>query len=147
MRVLLANVPFVKHDRAGQIYTGPNAGSRWPWTTKGYTSYACFPFLMGYAFQRGRLPVGLPALERAIVLNGRAPESNRRALAWGRLAAHDLAAVERAARPALRDSEPDFGAEGLGEPDAESLEGRSGGGWPSSPATRTPATPSATAPS
>ncbi len=61
-------------------------------------------FLVGYALQKGRLPVGLPALERAIELNGRAVELNKRALAWGRLAAHDLAAVERAARPALRDA-------------------------------------------
>jgi indolepyruvate ferredoxin oxidoreductase len=62
------------------------------------------PFLLGYAFQLGRLPVSLPALHRAIELNGRAVEANLRALAWGRLAAHDLAAVEAAARPALRDS-------------------------------------------
>jgi indolepyruvate ferredoxin oxidoreductase len=64
------------------------------------------PFLMGYALQRGRLPVSLGALERAIELNGRAVEANKRALAWGRLAAHDLAAVERAARGAGRAAEP-----------------------------------------
>ena len=57
-------------------------------------------FLVGYALQRGRLPVGLDALERAIDLNGRAIEMNKRALAWGRLAAHDLARVQRAAGPA-----------------------------------------------
>ncbi|MCG8592264.1 MAG: indolepyruvate ferredoxin oxidoreductase family protein [Proteobacteria bacterium] len=55
-------------------------------------------FLVGYAWQLGRIPVGLPALERAIELNGRAVEMNRRALAWGRLAAHDLAAVEKLVR-------------------------------------------------
>jgi indolepyruvate ferredoxin oxidoreductase len=59
-------------------------------------------FLLGYALQLGRLPVGLPALQRAIELNGRAVEVNLRALAWGRLAAFDFAAVERAALPALR---------------------------------------------
>jgi indolepyruvate ferredoxin oxidoreductase len=59
------------------------------------------PLLLGFAFQLGRLPVGLPALERAIELNGRAVETNLRALSWGRLAAHDLEAVERAARPGL----------------------------------------------
>ena len=59
-------------------------------------------FLVGYALQRGWIPVGLPALERAIELNGRAVELNKRALSWGRLAAHDPAAVERAARPTLR---------------------------------------------
>jgi indolepyruvate ferredoxin oxidoreductase len=62
-------------------------------------------FLLGYALQRGCLPVGLAALERAIELNGRAVKTNLRALAWGRLAAHDFAAVERAARPALRPAE------------------------------------------
>jgi indolepyruvate ferredoxin oxidoreductase len=59
------------------------------------------PFLLGFAFQLGRLPVGLPALERAIELNGRAVETNLRALSWGRLAAHDPEAVERAARTGL----------------------------------------------
>ena len=61
-------------------------------------------FLLGYAFQLGRLPVSLPALERAVALNGRAVEMTRRAFSWGRRAAHDRAAVEEAARPALRGS-------------------------------------------
>ncbi|HXZ85431.1 MAG TPA: indolepyruvate ferredoxin oxidoreductase family protein, partial [Myxococcota bacterium] len=60
------------------------------------------PFLMGYAFQLGRLPLGLGALMRAIELNGRAVAENQRAFQWGRLAAHDRAAVERAAAPGLR---------------------------------------------
>jgi indolepyruvate ferredoxin oxidoreductase len=60
------------------------------------------PFLLGFAAQKGLLPVGLPALERAIELNGRAVAENRRALAWGRLAAVDRAAVERAAVRGLR---------------------------------------------
>src|SRR5262249_30671516 len=67
-------------------------------------------FLLGYALQRGRVPVGLPALHRAIALNARSVEMNRRALAWGRLAAHDLAAVEAAAPPAPRDSPAPAGA-------------------------------------
>jgi indolepyruvate ferredoxin oxidoreductase len=54
-------------------------------------------FLLGYAFQLGKLPVSLGALERALELNARAVAANRRAFAWGRLAAHDRAAVERAA--------------------------------------------------
>ncbi|MEN8160955.1 MAG: indolepyruvate ferredoxin oxidoreductase family protein, partial [Myxococcota bacterium] len=58
--------------------------------------------LMGYAAQLGKLPVSLAALERAIELNGRQVEMNRRALAWGRLLAHDPAAVEKVARPLLR---------------------------------------------
>ena len=48
MRVLVANVPFVKYDAFG-IRTGPNAGSRRPWTLPGYTDYGPFPFFMGYA--------------------------------------------------------------------------------------------------
>ncbi|MEN8185363.1 MAG: DUF6537 domain-containing protein, partial [Myxococcota bacterium] len=54
-------------------------------------------FLVGFALQQGRLPLSLPALERALELNGRSVELNKQALAWGRLAAHDRAAVERAA--------------------------------------------------
>ncbi|HXH90399.1 MAG TPA: DUF6537 domain-containing protein, partial [Thermoanaerobaculia bacterium] len=44
--------------------------------------------LVGFALQRGWLPVGAPAVERAIELNGTAVELNRRALKLGRLAAH-----------------------------------------------------------
>ena len=60
--------------------------------------------LLGFAWQRGKLPVSLAALERAIALNGRGIEMNRRAFAWGRLLAHDPAAVRRAASPLLRES-------------------------------------------
>eukprot|EP00752_Nemacystus_decipiens_P013156 g11645.t1 len=52
-------------------------------------------FMVGYAAQKGLLPVGLTALERAIELNGVAIEANKRALLWGRRAAHDLEAVRR----------------------------------------------------
>jgi indolepyruvate ferredoxin oxidoreductase len=61
-------------------------------------------FLVGYAFQKGRIPLGLGALERAIELNARSVEMNKRAFAWGRLAAFDPAAVEAAARPLLREA-------------------------------------------
>ncbi len=56
-------------------------------------------FLLGYAWQKGWVPVSLEALERAIALNAVAVESNRKALLWGRRAAHDLAAVQRYADP------------------------------------------------
>lgn len=49
MKVLFANIPFIKYDKNGHIYTGPNAGSRWPFTVPGKTDYACFPFFMAYA--------------------------------------------------------------------------------------------------
>jgi len=57
-------------------------------------------FMLGFAFQRGAIPLSLAALERAIELNGVAVAANRAALAWGRLAALDLARVEQIAVPA-----------------------------------------------
>lgn len=57
-------------------------------------------FLVGFALQKGWMPVGLAAIERAIELNGVAIAMNKTSLAWGRLAASDLAAVEAAAAPA-----------------------------------------------
>ncbi|HEU4427532.1 MAG TPA: DUF6537 domain-containing protein, partial [Myxococcota bacterium] len=62
--------------------------------------------LLGYAWQRGKLPVSRAALDRAIVLNGRGVALNRRAFAWGRLLAHDPEAVRRAAKPLLREPAP-----------------------------------------
>ncbi len=64
------------------------------------------PLLLGFAWQRGRLPVSREALERAIALNGRALEANLRAFAWGRLAAHDLEAALRAAGPSEASAAP-----------------------------------------
>jgi indolepyruvate ferredoxin oxidoreductase len=49
--------------------------------------------LLGYAWQRGLVPLSLEALERAIALNGASVATNHRALHWGRAAAHDPAAV------------------------------------------------------
>ncbi len=55
-------------------------------------------FLVGYAYQRGQIPVSAAALDRAIVLNGVAVAFNRAAFAWGRRAAVAAAAVAAAAR-------------------------------------------------
>ena len=44
---------------------------------------------MGYAWQRGLVPVGLAAMQRAIELNGVAVEANKAAFSLGRLAAAD----------------------------------------------------------
>jgi indolepyruvate ferredoxin oxidoreductase len=52
--------------------------------------------LLGYVFQKGLLPLSFAAIDRAIELNGSAVEANRRAFAWGRLAAHDPSAIEKA---------------------------------------------------
>ena len=57
-------------------------------------------FLLGYAWQKGMVPVSHSALQKAIELNGVAIEANLKAFLWGRRAAHDQTAVERFARPA-----------------------------------------------
>jgi indolepyruvate ferredoxin oxidoreductase len=62
-------------------------------------------FLLGYAYQKGLVPVMATSLERAIVLNGVAVDFNRDAFRWGRRAALDPAAVEAHAVP--RDAAPD----------------------------------------
>jgi|LakMenEpi03Aug12_release.lakeMendotaPanAssembly.Ray.scaffolds.fasta_scaffold38639_7 radical SAM superfamily enzyme YgiQ (UPF0313 family) len=50
MKILFANIPNIKYID-GQIHTGPNAGSRWPWTNAGghFHGYAPFPFWLGWA--------------------------------------------------------------------------------------------------
>ena len=58
-------------------------------------------FMLGYAWQKGLVPLSRAAIERAIELNAVGIEMNKRAFAWGRLAAHDLARVEATAKPAL----------------------------------------------
>jgi len=50
-------------------------------------------FLLGYAWQRGLVPVGAAALEEAIELNGVAVAFNKQAFLWGRRFAHDPEAV------------------------------------------------------
>ena len=46
-------------------------------------------FLVGYAFQKGAIPISLEAIEKAVELNGVAVETNLRIIRWGRLAAHN----------------------------------------------------------
>ncbi|CAB3927303.1 hypothetical protein LMG26858_05996 [Achromobacter anxifer] len=53
------------------------------------------PLMMGYAYQKGWLPLSQEALLRAIELNGQQVPNNLAAFAWGRRAAHDLAGVNR----------------------------------------------------
>jgi indolepyruvate ferredoxin oxidoreductase len=52
-------------------------------------------FLVGYAIQRGLIPVSLAAFERAIELNGIAVEANKQAVAWGRVQAVDPDSVAK----------------------------------------------------
>ncbi len=58
------------------------------------------PMLLGYAWQKGWLPLSLESLTRAIELNAVAIENNKIAFAWGRRAAHDLPSVEKLFAPA-----------------------------------------------
>ncbi|RZA10478.1 MAG: indolepyruvate ferredoxin oxidoreductase family protein, partial [Lysobacteraceae bacterium] len=58
------------------------------------------PFMLGLAWQKGWIPLPLNALDKAIELNGVSVATNRAAFHWGRCAAHDLAAVLKAAAPA-----------------------------------------------
>jgi indolepyruvate ferredoxin oxidoreductase len=56
-------------------------------------------FMVGYAWQKGLIPLGEAAILQAIELNAAAVEANKRAFEWGRRAVVDLPAVERAATP------------------------------------------------
>ncbi|MDB5397614.1 MAG: indolepyruvate ferredoxin oxidoreductase, partial [Rhodospirillales bacterium] len=60
--------------------------------------------MLGFAWQRGLVPVTAEAMLRAIELNGAAVESNQRAFAWGRLAAQepDLVSAEAELKPQVK---------------------------------------------
>ena len=61
--------------------------------------------LLGYALQKGLLPLGMPSVLRAIELNGVAIEENKAALHWGRRLAADPVAVSAEMGDALDTSE------------------------------------------
>ncbi|RZK99636.1 MAG: indolepyruvate ferredoxin oxidoreductase family protein [Rubrivivax sp.] len=65
----------------------------------GDTIYAN-PLMLGYAWQKGWVPLSRAALLRAIELNAVQVENNQAAFEWGCRAAHDLAAVQSRALPA-----------------------------------------------
>ena len=52
------------------------------------------PLLLGFAWQKGRVPLGHAALMRAMELNGVQVDNNKAAFEWGRRCANDLAAVQ-----------------------------------------------------
>ncbi len=58
-------------------------------------SIAVNVFMLGYAWQKGLLPVGAQALDQAIEINRAAVEQNKAAFLWGRRTAHDSEAVMR----------------------------------------------------
>ncbi len=63
--------------------------------------------LLGYAVQKGHVPVSPEAIERAIELNGVAVTMNRDAFRWGRVAAYDDEAVRRLVVPDVSQAEPE----------------------------------------
>jgi indolepyruvate ferredoxin oxidoreductase len=58
------------------------------------------PMILGYAWQKGWVPLALDSIMRAMELNNVAIEQNKIAFTWGRRAAHDWASVERLLTPA-----------------------------------------------
>jgi indolepyruvate ferredoxin oxidoreductase len=54
-------------------------------------------FMLGFAFQKGLVPITLEALLHAIELNGTAVDGNKAAFTWGRCAAVDLQRVAASA--------------------------------------------------
>ena len=104
------DLPFPLAAMKGQLIDAVGAGaefvdaSRLAALLMGH-SIATNVFMLGYAWQKGLVPVSLEALARAIELNGIAVDENREAFLWGRRAAFDPAGVERlvcAAEPTLR---------------------------------------------
>ncbi|MES2535256.1 MAG: indolepyruvate ferredoxin oxidoreductase family protein [Pseudomonadota bacterium] len=55
-------------------------------------------FMLGYAWQKGWVPLSEAAIIKAIELNGVSVGFNKQAFVWGRTAAHDFAAVEKLAQ-------------------------------------------------
>jgi indolepyruvate ferredoxin oxidoreductase len=58
------------------------------------------PMMLGFAWQKGWIPLGLASLMRAMELNAVAVANNKAAFEWGRRAAVDWPSVQRALRPA-----------------------------------------------
>ncbi len=59
-------------------------------------------FMVGFAYQRGLLPLSEASILRAIELNAAAIESNKQSFHWGRLAAVDPAKVSALAIPSVK---------------------------------------------
>lgn len=61
-------------------------------------SIATNMFMLGYAWQKGLVPLSEAAITKAIELNAVSVNFNKQAFLWGRSAANDLAAVEKLAK-------------------------------------------------
>ncbi len=79
-------------------------------------SIAANLFTLGFAWQKGLVPLSAEAIEQAIELNGVSVKMNLQAFLWGRRAAHDRAAVEAviaaAAGPRGRNAPRNAGRDG-----------------------------------
>ncbi len=62
-------------------------------------------FLVGYAYQKGLVPLRAESILKAIEMNGVATEMNTASFVWGRRTAVDLDAVEALVRPRAHSSE------------------------------------------
>ncbi|HUR90443.1 MAG TPA: indolepyruvate ferredoxin oxidoreductase family protein [Ramlibacter sp.] len=58
------------------------------------------PMMLGFAWQKGWVPLAHESLMRAIELNGVTVDRNKAAFEWGRRAAHDWPSVEKLLAPA-----------------------------------------------
>ena len=52
------------------------------------------PLMLGFAWQKGRVPLSHASLMRAMELNAVQVDNNKAAFEWGRRCAHDLARVQ-----------------------------------------------------
>ncbi|HIF26140.1 MAG TPA: indolepyruvate ferredoxin oxidoreductase family protein [Micavibrio sp.] len=79
-------------------------------------------FMLGYAWQKGLVPLHKESIMRAIELNGVAIDANKRAFNFGRLAAHDPEIVEKMAESVRGETEEEGIAETLEERIAKRVE-------------------------
>lgn len=95
-----AKLPSIEMTRTIKAATGNNAmfveATRIAEALFG-SNVAANTFMLGYALQKGLMPISMQALRGAIEANGAAVTLNLRALDWGRLAVIDPAKVEEIA--------------------------------------------------
>jgi indolepyruvate ferredoxin oxidoreductase len=65
-------------------------------------------FMVGYAWQKGTLPIGKESIFKAIELNGVKPDWNKKAFEWGRLAAYKPLAISKLIKAKPLKSKSDF---------------------------------------
>ncbi len=100
--------------RAGAEHVHTVAATRIATALTG-NSIATNLFMLGFAYQKGLVPVSADALEQAIELNGVSVEMNQRAFIWGRRAAHDLHRVEALIIPETDKNDIHNASKDLGE--------------------------------